>query len=57
MPLSMTSKKYIEKYWTYHFEHCLKTIIELCEGIEVFCSQSPRQDIDSQLLNAAKEGC
>ena len=50
MPFSKTTEEHTENYWTEHFEHFLKPIIEESKKFKAFRSEPLREDILRQII-------
>ena len=50
MPFSQTTDEHTEDYWTKHYEHFLKLLIEDCSTLEAHRSTALRGDITRQII-------
>ena len=50
MPFSQTTAEHTEDYWTKHYKHFLKPLIEECSTLEVHRSTALRGDITRQII-------
>jgi hypothetical protein len=50
MPFSQTTAEHTKDYWTKHYKHFLKPLIEECSTLEARCSTALRGDITRQII-------
>lgn len=50
MPFSQTTDEHTEDYWTKHYKHFLKPLIEECSTLEAHRSTALREDITRQII-------